>query len=398
MKIIPSANTQTGKYRMTEDNSVKAAKLLFLVTEDWYFWSHRLPLAQEAKKRGYEVLVATRIDQHGDRLREQGFRVIPLKMQRRSTNIWKELAAVCELVSIYRHEKPDIVHQVAMKPVLYGSLAARIAGVRHVVNALAGMGYVFVSNHMKARLLRPAICTGFRFLLNGKRTRLILQNETDRNLLSGSRLVDLENIRLIRGAGVDTATFHPTDEPEGAPLIVLATRMLWDKGIGEFVEAAKLLQERGVNARFALVGDSDLQNPNSVPQSTLKEWSRTGIVEWWGKRDDMPEVFAQASVACLPSAYGEGVPKVLLEAAACGLPIVTTDTPGCRDVVRHEENGLLVPVRNTIELADALQRLIENPELRRNMGARGREIAVNEFAVEKVVAETMALYEELLQQ
>lgn len=197
---------------------------------------------------------------------------------------------------------------------------------------------------------------------------------------------------------MDTAIFHPSDEPAGPPVIVLASRMLWDKGPGEFVEAAKLLHERRVNARFVLAGDSDLQNPNSVPQSTLKEWSRTGVVEWWGKRDDMPEVFAQASIACLPSAYGEGVPKVLLEAAACGLPIVTTDTPGCRDVVRHDENGLLVPVRSSVELADALQRLIENPELRRRMGARGREIAVNEFAVEKVVAETMALYEELLQQ
>ncbi len=373
-------------------------KLLFLVTEDWYFWSHRLPLAQAAKKLGYEVVVATRIDQYCERLREQGFRVIPLKMQRRSTNLLKEFAAILELVSIYRHEKPDIVHQVAMKPVLYGSLAARIAGVHHVVNALAGLGFVFVSQQLKARLLRPIICVGFRFLLSGRHTRLILQNDVDRNLLVSLRLVDPENIRLIRGAGVDTAIFHPSAEPAGLPVIVLASRMLWDKGLGEFVEAAKLLHESKVNVRFVLVGDSDLQNHNSVPQSTLTEWNRTGVVEWWGKRDDMPEVFSQASIVCLPSAYGEGVPKVLIEAAACGLPIVTTDTPGCRDVVRHEVNGLLVPVRSTVELADALQRLIENPELRRSMGARGREIAVNEFAVEKVVAETMAVYVEMVQQ
>jgi len=344
------------------------------------------------------VVVAVRVDQHGERLREQGFRVIPLKMERRSTNLWKELAAIWELVGIYRHEKPDIVHQVAMKPVLYGALAARLAGVRYVVNALAGMGYVFVSQQLKARLLRPVICAGFRFLLNGKHTRLILQNEVDWNLLVSSRLVDQENICLIRGAGVDTAMFHPSDEPAGAPVVLLASRMLWDKGLGEFVEAAKLLRDRAVNARFVLVGDSDLQNHNSVPQSTLSEWNSAGVVEWWGKREDMPHVFAQASVACLPSAYGEGVPKVLIEAASCGLPIVTTDTPGCRDIVRHEENGLLVPVRSVAELADALQRLIENPELRRAMGVRGREIAVNEFAVEKVVAETMAVYDELVQQ
>lgn len=371
-------------------------KILYFVTEDWYFWSHRLPLAQEAKKRGYEVLVATRVNQHGKRILKQGFRIIPLKMERRSTNLWRELAAIIEIVSIYRREKPDIVHHVAMKPVLYGSIAAHITGVRHVVNALAGLGYIFTSNHMKARWLCFAITKIFRLLLNKKGSRLILQNEDDCSLLIRICHLDKDKICLIRGAGVDTAVFHPAPEPIGIPVVVLVSRMLWDKGIGDFVEAAQLLKKRQVVARFVLVGDVDLHNPNAVPQSTLKEWLRTGLVEWWGKREDMPEVFAQSSVVCLPSFYGEGVPKVLLEAAACGLSIVTTDAPGCRDVVRHEENGLLVPVKSPVELADALKRLIEDPDLRRRMGARGREIAVSEFSVEKVIAQTMALYEELI--
>ena len=172
--------------------------------------------------------------------------------------------------------------------------------------------------------------------------------------------------------------------------------MVWDKGVKEFVTAAEILRRRGTGARFILVGDPDPENPASVPEEQLRTWRESGVVECWGRRSDMPNVFALAHVVCLPSAYGEGVPKVLLEAAACGRPIVTTDSPGCREVVRHEDNGLLVPVRSTVELADALQRLIENPELRQKMGARGREIAVKEFALEKVVSETIALYEELL--
>ena len=372
-------------------------KILYFVTEDWYFWSHRLALAQEAKRRGYEVLVATRIDQYGDRIREQGFRVVPLNIQRRSTNFWSELSAVLEITNIYRREKPDIVHHVAMKPVLYGSIAARIARVRHVVNALAGLGYVFTSRQLKARCLRSIIRIFFRLLLNHRRSRLILQNIDDRALFVKANLVSEDKICLIRGSGVDVNIFSPSSEHGGIPVVVLVSRMLWDKGVKEFVAAAELLKKRQMKARFVLVGDRDSHNPSSVPEKMLQDWSRVGIVEWWGKKENISEVFSQATIACLPS-YREGLPKVLLEAAACGLPIVTTDAPGCRDVVRHEDNGLLVPVRSTIELADALERLIEDPQLCREMGARGREIVVKEFAVEKVVAETMALYEELLQQ
>lgn len=375
---------------------MKSRKILFFITEDWYFWSHRLPLAQEAKRRGYEVVVAVRVDQHGERIREQGFRVIPLNMQRRSVNLLKELFAIIEIVNIYRREKPDIVHQVAMKPVLYGSIAAPIAGVRHVVNALAGLGYVFTSNHLKARLLRPFFMVCFRLLLNRRKSWLILQNKDDRDLFVQSHLISGEKIRLIRGAGVDTAIFYPGVKPEGDPIVVLVSRMLWDKGIGVFVESAKLLKERRLKARFVLVGDTDQHSPNAVPRTVLQDWSNLGVIEWWGQRDDVAEVLAQASVMCLPTAYGEGVPKVLLEAASSGLPIVTTDAPGCREVVRHNDNGFLVPVKSVIDLAGALQRLIEDPELCRRMGVRGREIAVAEFAIEKVVAETMALYEDLL--
>jgi glycosyltransferase involved in cell wall biosynthesis len=205
-------------------------------------------------------------------------------------------------------------------------------------------------------------------------------------------------LRVIRGSGVDPAFFSLTPEPPGIPVVTLASRMLWDKGIKEFVEAARQLKGRGIFARFVLVGDTDAHNPSAIPKEQLTAWHTEGVIEWWGHREDMPKVFSDSHIICLPSFYGEGVPKVLIEAAACGRPIVTTNTPGCREIVKNEENGLLIPVRNTFELADAIQRLIVNPELRQKMGARGREIVLCEFALEKVVSETMAVYDELLKQ
>jgi len=371
-------------------------KLLFFITEDWYFWSHRLPLAQEAKRRGFEVLVMTRINQYGDKICEQGFRVISLNMQRRSTNLLRELYAIIKIAIIYHYENPDIVHQVGMKPVLYGSIAARIIGVRHVVNALAGLGYVFTSHHPKARLLRPIFKNCFRLLLNNHGSRLILQNKDDCELFIQNRLVSKSKIYLIRGSGVDTTVFHPIPENTGVPIVVFVSRMLKDKGVREFVEAARILKSRGVHSRFVLVGDTDLHNPASISVKQLTIWKKESYVELWGQRNDIPNVLAKSHIVCLPS-YREGLPKSLLEAASSGRPIVASDTVGCREVVRHGENGFLVPVRSTVELADALQHLIENPELRRKMGLRGREIAVQEFAIEKVVAETMALYKEMLQ-
>lgn len=370
-------------------------KLLFLVTEDWYFCSHRLQIAREARKRGFEVLVATRVDRHGEQINSEGFKLIPLQMQRRSTNPLNELASIRELLSIYRREKPDIVHHVAMKPVLYGSLAAWITGVPHVVNALAGLGYVFVSQQLKARILRPAIRAAFRFLLNSGDSRLILQNPDDCTMFIRSHLASSKRIRLIRGSGVDTDMYQPMPEPSGSPVVILASRMLWDKGVGEFVGAVRLLKSRGVDGRFVLVGDTDPHNPAAVPAEQLAAWLNEGTVAWWGRRDDMPVVFANSHIVCLPS-YREGLPKVLLEAASCGRPIVTTDAIGCREVVLHGENGFLVPVRSIVELADALQLLIENPELRIKMGMRGREIVLREFAVEKIIEETLAVYGELL--
>lgn len=376
------------------------SKLLFLVTEDWYFCSHRLPLARAAKAAGFEVIVATRVNQerHAAAIAAEGFRLIPLGLRRGGHNPLRELLAIGEIARIYRRERPDIVHHVALKPVLYGSLAARLARfarVPAVVNALAGMGFIFASDSFKARLLRPFVARAFRLLLNAGRSVLILQNPDDRQMLVEQGVVEPGRVRLIRGSGVDIRRFAPTPEPGGMPLVILPSRLLWDKGVGEFVEAARRLRAQGVSARFALVGDSDPENSAAIDDAQLAEWAASGVVEWWGRRDDMPEVFAQANVVCLPS-YREGLPKVLLEAAACGRALVATDVPGCREIAIDGHNSLLAPVRDAVGLAAAIRRLVEDARLRGEFGQRGRALVEAELSEERVIEQTLAVYREIL--
>ncbi len=365
--------------------------LLFLVTEDWYFASHRLPLARRAVEVGYRVFVATRVQAHADVIRNAGCELIPLPWRRRGSTPWSEVRALGRLVHLYRTIRPDIVHHVALKPVVYGSLAAALTGIPAVVNAVAGMGYVFIGADGRARLLRPALRIALRAALRGSKSWAVLQNPDDRELLVAGHFVQPDRVVLIRGSGVDLATFTPATPPTGPCTVVFVGRMLWHKGVGEFVDAARRLRSAGVGARFVLVGDTDPGNPAAVDAEQLAAWQVSGIVEWWGHRTDMPAVLAASHVACLPS-YREGLPKALIEAAAAGRPIVATDVPGCREVVRSEENGLLVPVRDSEALAAGLHRLIDDPGLRARMGARGRAMAEAEFSIERVVGETLELY------
>lgn len=370
-------------------------KLLFFVTEDWYFCSHRLLLAIAAQKAGYEVVVVTRVNQHGELIRSHGLKLIHIEISRRSRNPLKEIGVILRLLSVYREQKPDIVHHVALKPVLYGAIAARLAHVPAVVNALAGLGFLFVSKHWQARVLRSLIEAAFRLLLNCTNSRVILQNPDDMALLITRRVLAPGHALLIRGSGVDTTQFHSAPEANGLPLVVLASRMLWDKGVGEFVKAVRQLRGQGVAARFVLVGEGDPDNPASISYDQISQWQEEGIIEWWGRRDDMPQVFAESHIVCLPS-YREGLPKVLIEAAACARPIVATDVPGCREIVRDGENGFLVPARDVPALASAMRKLIENASLRNVMGERGRTMVEKEFSIEHVISQTLTLYNELV--
>ncbi|MFA5181824.1 MAG: glycosyltransferase family 4 protein [Syntrophales bacterium] len=375
----------------TLDKARKRPKIIYLVTEDWAFLSHRLPLAIAARDAGYDVIIATHVTDCGERIKSEGFKLIPIGLRRANRNPFREIASILGIINIYRAEQPDIVHHVALKPVLYGSLAAWIVKKAFVTNALIGLGFIFISDEWYVRILRVIIGVALSFALNGKHSKLILQNPDDIKLLLKSNIVKRDKIVLIKGSGVDANKFRPSPECPGELMIVLVSRMLWDKGIGEFVSAARILKQEGTNVRFVLVGKTDPDNPASIPTSTLTSWNDEGIIEWWGYREDIPSIIEKSHVVCLPS-YREGLPKALIEAAACGRPIVTTDTPGCREIVQDGINGFLVPLRDDKALAAALHRLIRDPKLRNEMGKKGRELVLNEYTVDKVVEETLALY------
>ncbi len=376
---------------------MRAAKILFVVTEDWYFYSHRLPLAIAAAEAGHDVSVATRLAGSRKSISDAGIRTIPLHLMKRSSlNVFRELASFVELFLLLRRERPDLIHFVALKPVIYGSLAASLAGISARVNALAGLGFVFSSKKNLARFLRPILMCVFRFIFNDTHSKLILQNQDDFSLMTELVGVKYDRVCLIRGAGVNLDQYSPTKLPLGVPIIMLASRMLWDKGVGEFVNAAKALQGQGISARFVLIGDSDSENPTSISGRQLKKWNDSGVIEWWGYRSNMAELLSQARVVCLPTYYGEGVPKVLIEAMACGRPIVTTDMPGCRDLVKSGRNGILVKPKDSVELAASLMTLILNKSVCQKMGIEGRKIVEKEFSLEHVIEETMTVYKEFL--
>jgi len=370
-------------------------RILFLVANDWYFYWHRAALAQRIAAAGYDVHVATPDGPYCAAIKSAGLHHHVIEMDRRGLNPLRDVAMIKRLVDLYRVLKPQLVHHVAIKPIIYGSIAAKITRVPAMVNAMPGMGYVFVSNELLARTLRPVVTTAFRHLLNAANSRLVLENGDDMQTWISRGVVRPDRVEVIHGCGVDTNQFRPTPEPPGPPLVILPARLLFAKGIAEFVAAARLLRQRSVTARFALVGGDLLGNPDSIPTRKLAEWQAEGVVELLGWHDDMPGLIAKSHIVCLPS-YAEGLPRALLEAASCGRPIVATDVSGCRDVVRDGVNGLLVPAHQAAPLAEALARLIADAPLRQAMGARGRAIVLAEFSVERVAAETLRLYADLI--
>lgn len=387
---------------MSKENTPQ--KLLFLVAEPGYFCSHRLNLAKAAIKAGYEVALATRIDPKGNldpkteksiqKIKSAGIHLFPLSQFRRADiNPWQQILAYRELVQIYQSFKPDIVHHVALKPVVLGTLVALRCKVKRVINALGGLGFVFSAGGIKKRILRSALIPVLRFLFSRSQSILILQNQDDLDTLVQAGCIQREQVELIRGAGVDIDTFKVSDLPSSPPFIIAAvTRMLWDKGIGELVDAALILKAKQIPAKILLYGTPDPENPRSLQESELQKWHDQGIVEYKGYCEEVPVAYANCHIAVLPSYYREGLPKTLLEAASCGRPIITTDFPGCREAVIHGKNGWLIPPRNSHALADALIELIENESLRHQMGKEGRKLVEENFADHFIHDQTLKLY------
>ena len=369
-------------------------RLLFVVNDTAFFVSHRLPLAVAAQDAGFEIALAA-LDAGGlEKVRAHRIAYHPLAIDRTGINPLRDVRLQCQLIRLIQAVRPTLVHTVTIKPVLYGGIAARLLRVPGLVSAVSGLGTVFVDDRTTS-LVRLVVKALYRLALGHSNSCSIFQNPDDLRHMLAAGLVAREQTVLIRGSGVDVAVFQPSPPPPGLPVVILPARLLWYKGVGEFVEAARLLRQEGVAIRMALVGEPPGHNRASVPRSKIEGWVAQGVVEWWGYQPDMPRVYAGCHIVCLPSYYGEGVPRALIEAAACARPIVTTDSPGCREVVRHGENGILVAPRAPKALADALRALAEDAERRLEMGRRGRERAVAEFSLDRVVAATLAVYQRL---
>jgi glycosyltransferase involved in cell wall biosynthesis len=373
-------------------------KVVLYANTDWYLYNFRRSLALALQAAGYPPILLTPDGPYGERLRALGLDWRPVPMERRSLNPLQESRLLLWLVSLFRAERPALVHGFTIKCAVYGAIAARVARVPARISAVAGMGYVFTNDAPKARLLRPLVGALLRLALAGRRGRLILQNADDVALFERAGFIDAGNIRLIPGSGVDCTRFSPRDpdEPPSDPkCILLATRLLWDKGVAEYVAAATQLHGEGRNLRFLLAGDPDPGNPAAVPTESVRVWERGGCIEWLGHVDDMPALLAAVDVVVLPS-YREGLPKTLIEAAACALPLVTTDVPGCRAVVTDGRDGLLVPAADSQALANAIRRLDDDPALGQRLGQAARAKALAQFDERIVIQRTLEVYGEVL--
>jgi len=375
-------------------------KILLNISEDWFFLSHFLSRALCAQKAGFEIYVCCNETNKRKIIENNGIKFIKLPYKRSNINPLYELYILLRFIFILKKIKPDIVHNIALKSIIHGSIASKILNIKSVINAPVGMGYVFISNDLKARVLRPVL----KFLLinlldshkgRNKKNRVIFENNDDLDYFINLKAVNSKSACVISGAGVEVDKFiYKRKKINKIPTVVLVARMLKDKGIYEFIEAYKLLQDRKIKCRFILVGDIDPINPSSIEKSFLQNCQREKRIEWLGWIDNIDKVLWETDILCLPS-YREGLPKSLIEGAAAGLPLVSTDTVGCREVVIDGLNGFLVPIKDSKKLADAIEKLILDSELRRSMGEESRKLAKSRFSSSIINSLTMKVYNEL---
>lgn len=366
-------------------------KALLFANTDWYLWNFRLPLAKALREQGRDVVLVSPPGDHASRLEAEGFRWRAFPFSRKGVNPLAEAATLLRLIDLYKEERPHLAHHFTIKCVLYGGLAAERAGVRGIVSSVTGLGHLFTTPGLKSTLLKPVVRRIYRRVLS--RSQVIFQNPDDRAEFVSRGVVDEgPAVHLIRGSGVDVARFTPAVQvPGDPPVVLLVARLLKEKGIAEFVAAATMLRDQGVQARYLVAGDPDPGNPSSIAADEIARWAASSPVEFLGHREDMVALLQSAQIACLPS-WREGTPRSLLEAGACGLPMVATDVPGCREVVRNGDNGVLVPARSPALLAQALENMIHDRAGRLRMGQRSREIVDTEFSEAQVVARTLAVY------
>jgi glycosyltransferase involved in cell wall biosynthesis len=374
-------------------------KIILFANTEWYLYNFRCSLAEKLKAEGWEVVLISPPGEYGPKLQELGFRWLPFPFSTRSTNPFNELAVIFRLIKLYRRERPALCHHFTIKCVLYGSLAARFSHNPPVVNSVTGMGHIFTDPGLKARVLRPLIQALYRFVFKPVDTRVVFQNSQDLDYFVNTDLVNTSQARLIRGSGVNTTLFKPTSSvpysQEKSISILFASRLMREKGVFELLEAARILKAKGVDATFLLAGDIYPENPSSLTVKDIETIQQQGDITFLGHVDDMHTLLAKSDIVVLPS-YREGTPRILIEAAAMEKPIVATNIAGCAGLVIDGVNGLLVPVKDSTALAEALNRLIADKILREQFGQAGRKIVLGEFDETIVLAKTRAVYQEII--
>lgn len=367
-------------------------KLLFIVNVDWFFISHRLPLALEALKRGYEVHIACGSTGKLEYLKSLNLNVHNLSVSRSGMGLLEEIHTFKEIYKILKLVKPDIAHFVTIKPVLYGGMASRVLGVNKKVFSISGLGFLFIRQGFKASVIRGVIKLFYNIALGGKNSHVIVQNPDDREVVLNIKQIP---VSLIKGSGVDLSKYHYEKENNDQCIVVMASRLLKDKGVFEFINAAEILKSEYRDVEFALYGDLDEGNPATLLQEDIENIKNKGIVNIHGFSSNISKVFSNSNIIVLPS-YREGLPKVLIEAAACGRAVVTTDVPGCRDAIEVDKTGLLCKVKDGVNLAQQIKKLILDFNLRNNMGQDGRKLAEKEFSIENVIEKHFKIYEDKL--
>jgi len=348
-----------------------------------------MPLAQALKKYGHEVILLSPHDEFTQYLLDEGFRWVNFPLKPRSKNIILELTSILFMVSFYRQERPDLVNHFTPKGVIYGSIAAKLSGVRRIFNTITGLGYVFSGKSSDS--LKILVTLFYRIAM--KNTTILFQNPDDLNLFKNEGIGDPKKHYLIRGSGVDMERFKVSPETVGIPVVILSSRFVEEKGIRYFVEASRILKERQIEIRFVLVGRPEEDQPTSVNHTEITRWVNEGVIEWWGWHNNMEQIYPLANIICLPTYYMEGIPKSLIEAAACGRALIATDVPGCREIVHNGENGILIPPRNAGALADAISQLALDQKLREDMGRKSRDIAVAGYSTDKIIGRYLDIYQ-----
>jgi len=375
---------------------VRPPRLLFVVNVSWFFISHRLALAVAARAAGFDVHVATQVHSEDDRRKicDAGVQLHELTLSRSSLAPWGNLALLCKLVALYRRLRPDLVHHVTMKPNVLGGWAARMTGVPAVVYAISGLGFAFTVHGRGARIRRALLKWFMRSALDHRNSRVVFQNPDDMRSMVEAGVVQAARTVMIRGSGVDLSSYPPAPEPPAPVRVLLASRLLREKGVAEYIQAARELNSRGVAAEFLLAGDVDDGNPGSFTRAQVEAWQAAGDIKWLGHVAPIAPLLASVHVVTLPS-YREGLPKVLIEAAAAGRAVVATDVPGCREIVLDKLTGLLVPPHDPAALTLAIATLVEQPAARRRMGEAGRERVAAAFTIRHVIDQTLQAYRDL---